>query len=91
MAWPSAKPELDPPVNIEVYLDEDLVLELDDLGFPLVNDMFLTYRDLEGDETTHRIGDVYVILREEQLGSPPSGLGDVHVKALVRVELQPNA
>lgn len=90
MAWPSAKPTLDPPVNIEVYLDEDLVLELDDLGYTLVDGMYIRYVDLAGEEIEHRIGDVRVILKEEQPGAPPSGPGDVRVKATVRVELQPN-
>lgn len=90
MAWPSVKPTLDPPVSIEFYLGEDLVLELDDLGFTLGPDMYIRYVDLEGEEVEHRIGDVYVVLQEEQPGAPPSGPGDVRVKVTIRVELQPN-
>ncbi len=88
MAWPSAKPTLDPPVNIEFYLGEDLVLELDDLGFTLVEGMHIRYVDLAGDEVEYLMSDVYVILREEQPGAPPSGPGDVLVKATLRVELE---
>lgn len=90
MAWPGAKPELSPPLkNIEFYLNESLVLELDNLGFTLVEGMNVTYIDYAGEEVTHRIGDIHVILREERFGSPPSGLGDLHVTPTLKVNLQP--
>lgn len=90
MAWPTTKPELNPPLrSIEFYLDEVLVLELDDLGFTLVEGMSVTYIDFQGEEATHRIGNIYVVLREERTGSPPSGPGDLYVTMTVKVELQP--
>lgn len=90
MAWYTGKPEMSPPIkDIEFYLGEDLVLVCDPFGVTLVEGMYVTYINLAGETVTHRIGGITVVLKEERIGSPPSGLGNLYLKPTVRVELQP--
>lgn len=90
MVWPNEGRTLQGgPRYVEFYLDEELVLRTDPTGnIPLVEGTHITYIDSEDNEATHRIGDVSIILREERVGSPPSGLDELHIYSTIKVELQ---
>jgi hypothetical protein len=78
--------------RIEYWLDEELVLVLEDAkSFPSEG-MYVTYVNLTGVETTCRVGDVTFILREEREVSNGADLSPgsqpLYLRPTIKIEMQ---
>jgi hypothetical protein len=78
--------------HAEFWLGEELVLSVSSIDVLPFEGMYVTYRNLAGEEVTYRVGDVTLVLQEEQephSGDPPPGPSPIYLRPTIKVALQP--
>ncbi len=92
MPWPeAADPRGWRRSHAEFWLDEELVLAVSSIDIMPAEGHYITYRNLAGAEVTYRVGDVQIILQEEQephTGDPPPGPSPIYLRPTIKIHLQ---